>query len=727
MQGRHNFRKKAVAVGFCMTLALTGCGQNQGTTDTALNTEPPQNTNRISSFGVYEGFDSVLYDQFVRRSVYVPARDGTRLAVDIYQPAIDGQPDNTPWPVILLYSVYPRTDGMNADGSLKTKIGPVDLETGLGSLELKPGETDENLYRDLIRRGYVIVAAETRGASSSFGVHTGQMGREERQDGYDLIEWLAQQPFSDGNIGMAGGSYAGQIQYATLTEKPPSLKAIFPHVAYFDPYVPWWGGSGVPKKPGAAWALNEAIISGGLGEDAASAPINNLIPVDADPDRELLAQALAERQAAETGVYGSNPFRALLEEISPELPGIVDEAAGMDGFGTPREALEALMSAETLLEVLRDKPELTARLHDADISRDAIARVFVSLADTLTDMQQAQIPAYHWGGWRDGYASQTPKWHANWTAPTKLAMGPWTHSGASDPRDREGIRLRGVEYRRWFDYWLKNIDNGVLDEPAVAYAITRDPRVAEIDGPEIDGFDWRFADVWPGDTANWQDWYFTAEPSNTIASVNDGGLTQTKPSEENAARFTVDYLSTTGQQSRFYDTVLGGPLDYPDLAQHAASALTFTTAPFEDATDIVGFPRIDVWVTSTAADGEFNFYLQEVDANGDIHFLTEATVRARYSALGQAPYDVLGAPWLLSTRESVANAPPLNNGLTRIEVALQPIANHVEAGHRLRLVVTGADADTNMTIPFFPTPEQSLILGGDQAGKLRLPILTTPQ
>ena len=88
----------------------------------------------------------------------------------------------------------------------------------------------------LLKYGYVIVSVDVRGSGASYGTFRGLFSPEETNDAYDITEWLAVQPWSDGNIGMYGRSYMGITQFMAASKAPPHLKAIFPEMSEFDHY-----------------------------------------------------------------------------------------------------------------------------------------------------------------------------------------------------------------------------------------------------------------------------------------------------------------------------------------------------------------------------------------------------------------------------------------------------------------------------------------------------------
>jgi len=166
---------------------------------------------QVSSFGTYTDEEAAVWDGWNRYSVYVPAKDGTRLAVDYFLPTRGGEEPTEPVPVVLHYTRYIRAiEG--EDGKVR-------------------GREADPVLRHLLKHGYAIAAADARGTGASFGVHHGAFSVEETQDSYAIIEWLAAQSWSNGKVGMSGRSYPGMTQYQAATQAPPALKAICPEMA----------------------------------------------------------------------------------------------------------------------------------------------------------------------------------------------------------------------------------------------------------------------------------------------------------------------------------------------------------------------------------------------------------------------------------------------------------------------------------------------------------------
>ena len=158
----------------------------------------------------------------LEKNVYVKMRDGVKIAVDIYRPA----KGNGPWPVIFAYSPFQKERFFES-------AKPV-------------------FY---CAHGYVCVQAAERGSGINGGQFTFQTPQNAR-DGYDLIEWMAKQPWCTGKIGMLGASGYGVAQWITAPLNPPHLKALAV-LATTDNYRGLCYPGGVQRKP---FVLN--MISG---------------------------------------------------------------------------------------------------------------------------------------------------------------------------------------------------------------------------------------------------------------------------------------------------------------------------------------------------------------------------------------------------------------------------------------------------------------------------------
>ena len=154
----------------------------------------------------------------IEKNVYVPMRDGVRLAVDVYRPDKPGK-----FPALLSISPYGK--------EIQTLPYPFPQPAGDYTNEHKTALWDGNIEAgptsEIVARDYVHVIGDLRGMGHSEGEGTGD-GKQEGEDGHDIVEWMAQQPWCDGNIGGVGMSYFAMTQVQTALEQPPHLKAIAP-------------------------------------------------------------------------------------------------------------------------------------------------------------------------------------------------------------------------------------------------------------------------------------------------------------------------------------------------------------------------------------------------------------------------------------------------------------------------------------------------------------------
>jgi predicted acyl esterase len=168
--------------------------------------------------------------------IFVTMRDGVRLQTDLYLPVLP--PGSPPPPCVL------QANGYGIDGVIGDLVRPA--------------------LPDLARRGYAVVHASLRGMSlqpplwGSLSEGTNDLYNQYGKDGYDLIQWMAQQPWCNGTIGMIGGSLLGISQWLTAREAPPQLKAFVPDISCGDCYnILWYMGGMLPGPRRAARGVPE--------------------------------------------------------------------------------------------------------------------------------------------------------------------------------------------------------------------------------------------------------------------------------------------------------------------------------------------------------------------------------------------------------------------------------------------------------------------------------------
>lgn len=588
----------------------------------------------VSALGQYRGYTAELFDGCERSSRYVAMRDGVELAVDVFRPTVDGKVVDEAFPSLWTHTRYQRAS-LTENAEVLSTV-----------------ENWDGWLFPVIRHGYVVVTVDVRGAGASFGVNEGQYSAKENRDSYDITEWIAVQPWCDGQVGMYGRSYLGITQYFAASQAPPHLKAIFPEMASYDHY-PYAYGGGVFRESSR---FNWQLLVGNMDQ---SVPImwkgeyqGAVVPVDDDADGQLLEKALRQHR--------SNLDWFQMLKASPY-----------------RDSVDPL-SAEQLHQT-----------RSAYNQRDAIER--------------SAIPIYHLAGWYDMFPRDTLLWWRNLDNPQKVVIGPWFHV------DRQHLD-DSAEHLRWYDHWLKGVDNGVMEEHPIHYWT--------IDAPS--GEEWCSTEQWPLAGEVRTEFYLNQGPTGTVDSVNDGALGRHMRSANSYDEYTTDYSTTTGLINRWANAN-GGPTGYPDMRENDCKGLTYTTAPLEDDMEVTGHPVIHLWISSMAEDGAFYAYLEDVHPNGYSQYVTEGVLLASHRKLSDAPWDNLGLPYHSGLR---ADVEPMTGDIVELVFDLHPTSKRFPAGHRIRVTITGADGDNDQIPHYVPPPKFKLYRDATHRSRIVFPIIT---
>ncbi len=179
----------------------------------------PIKNDQISEIFPTQNLSTKISGAVLTHGILSPMRDGTLLSNDLIRPETPGS-----YPAIIMRTPYDKTKSRS-----------------------------NQLLHALAERGYVVVIQDTRGRYNSDGTFFPY--RDDRKDGYDTVEWVARQDWCDGNVGMYGGSYAGQTQWFAAADAPPHLKAIVPLVSPPDAFFNEPISHGCFLLPCAEWML----------------------------------------------------------------------------------------------------------------------------------------------------------------------------------------------------------------------------------------------------------------------------------------------------------------------------------------------------------------------------------------------------------------------------------------------------------------------------------------
>ena len=628
------------------------------------------------------------YGIVVDENVMVPMRDGVRLATDIYRPAIDGQAVHGPLPTILGRTSYDKRWRW-------LWIDPV--------------------ARYFAPRGYVVAVQDLRGRRRSEGVgqyfHTANV--HEGEDGYDTVEWIAAQPWSNGRVGMTGSSHGGLVQTVASLTRPPHLTAIWVDVS----------------------------------------PIN-----------------IFAHEAREGGAMSLWMFSALFLHAH-DAPEIADDPAAretiLDGWRRMRELVQSMpfKPGET---PLRAVPNLEKTLFDYYYRGEYDEFWSMEACNQEPHLHRAaDIPGVFSGGWYDPFAVAMTDHYAAMaaknTAPQRLDMGPWNHPGRRNGHTwagdvdfgadaAYGIEGYGAQRLRWFDHWLKDVPNGVEDEPPVRIFVMGggDGR-RNAKGRLNHGGRWRYEREWPLARTAYTKHYlraggdlstdppeaddppvsYTHDPEHPVPTISGpGGVSELLPFPEGFDPDTGDprdymrpIFTDGGTHQKEAPGLVGARPPYPLLADRP-DVLVFQTEPLAADVEVTGAIEVNLWISSSAVDTDFTARLLDVyppseDYPDGYHLnLGDSIIRARY-------------------RNGFERAEMMEPGTVyRVGVSLQPISNLFKAGHRIRLDIASSnfprfDVNPNTGEPMgrhthTTKAQNSVYLDGDHPSHAILPVVPPP-
>ncbi|MEO8622684.1 MAG: CocE/NonD family hydrolase [bacterium] len=549
-------------------------------------------------------YDVVLAE----RDLMIPTRDGKRMATDVYRPARNGVAVTERLPVLLQRTPYDKTKAqVNAE------------------------------Y--LARHGYVVAVQDSRGRYKSEGRFL-KVQPIDATDGYDVIEWLAKQPYSNGSVGMWGTSFAAHMEAGAAQLHPPSLKTIVVNMGgmsnAWDHGVRYRGTYEMGRQLTWAWSQ--------LAADAPNPSVRKL----------LLEQEKVENW------YNVQPMRRGLNplSVSPEYEGwYLDffEHADYDAFWKD--------------------PMMNWSEHYA---------------------QTSDIPMYQIGGWYDIFLAGTFENYVGLAklkkSPQRLLVGPWVHHGdtlsyAGDVAFGAAAAIPDFDgdfHLRWFDHYLKGRPTGAEnDAPIRLFVMGTGDGHKDSAGRLTHGGYWRNESTWPLAGTRMVPYYFHA----------DGSLSTEKPRENAASTtFTFDPRHPVptiggGSSARLKDGAYDQkedprfpPSQAPFLPLRSrADVVVFQTAPLEQDMEVIGPIHVELFGATNRTDTDFTAKLIDVyppsaDWPGGYDMnITDAIIRGRYRA----------------TRDHAVMLVP--GKVYAFPIDPFPTANVFKKGHRIRVDISSSN------------------------------------
>ena len=486
-------------------------------------------------------------------------------------------------------------------------------------------------------RGYVYVVVDCRGRGKSEGEW--RMAVHDGADGHDAVEWLARQSWSTGKIGTTGLSYLGWFQWATAAETPKHLTCM------------------VSTSAAGRW------------------------------QREI--------------PYTDGCFQLYCAWWVYMVRRRITEYYGLSQIDW--ETVLRMLPLESIGDLIKPSGRTWRDFMDHDTLDDHWKSVrFDDRYDRI------DYPCLHVTGWYDledlvgafhhyeHMTAMSPAKDKQW-----LIAGPWSHGNSRNPkRVYAGIDFGEAAapdmndiHLRWFDYWLKGIDNGVTGEPKVK--------------------------LWRGGLNEWVEtdhWPLsTGTTSLYLSNEGDGALTTKLAAGGEPRRFRYDPTDPvpTGIDVRKY------PDEDPPIVLNGiearADVLTYSTEPLETAVEISGWPHLELFASSDCDDTEWHVRIADVAPDGTSVKVCQGCRRASY-------------------RDSLEHPTPLTPGeIYRYDVELWPVHHVFQPGHRVRALITSSDFPwfARSMNAFGPLKDladpriatNTVLHGGDHASRLMLPVM----
>jgi putative CocE/NonD family hydrolase len=485
----------------------------------------------------------------VDRDVAVPMRDGVILRADVYRPAAGTAS------AVVFRTGYNKAGRASVSGDFLPMI-------------------------QALEAGYAFVVQDLRGRFASEGEWIRDGGNPygtEVQDGFDTIEWVAEQSWCDGNVATAGGSYLANVQWASAAAQPPHLRAM----------APWIGRSG-------AYLREDAQLGGMM-----------MLYLDVDWTANMAIDVANRLEQTGRDV---REMRAMIRRAATHP----EEA----WFFQPLEALPHF------------KFEGVERIWQGMLKQANPAPGM----DVDWDYAKVGVPALHVGGWFDvnNYGTFHNYQGLKSGAATRQAregqhviVGPWAHGmslgaylgglnfGRAASADGAGV---GAWHLQFLNKYVKGLEAEI---PAVRYFV-------------MGRNEWRTASDWPVPGTDWQRWYLHSAGHANSAS-GDGRLSRELPLNEATDEFVYDPscpVPTMG--GHFTPTQLApGPVEQSSV-EGREDVLCFTSEPLPQDLEVTGPLVLYLYAATTAPDTDFTAKLVDVHPDGRAFNIADGGLRARF-------------------------------------------------------------------------------------------------
>ena len=494
------------------------------------------------------GCEKSTTTSLVNTSQYIAMPDGVKIASDVWVPS---GCTGTKYPTIVTFTRYWRA--FDIDG--------------------EKGEALDPFLQYFTGAGYVIVRVDTRGSGASFGSRLTEFSNTEVADYRHIIDWIAEQSWSDGKVATYGISYSGNTSELAMIDASDALKAAVPRFTDYDWYSSILFPGGLQNRIiGDGWAAAVAALDVNDASVYGDATIKGVKPVQ--KNYEELKQAVAQHDPA--------------PKFASDVDGVV-----------VREDMSVVTSLHGEKQGL-----VTPYLFQDQISKNA-------------------IPAFHWSSWNDaGTADGVLARFASGKVKGRFVIGAWSHGAENDADPLKPINTppspNVLAQYKMIDSFLQTSLSGDAVENA--------PRVLEY--YTMGEGAWKTTDVWPILGSRHEKLYLTGDHFlSQSAQIKAAGHRS----------FDVNFEAGTGTSSRWTTQVGGGDVIYTARDEKLSGFISYTSEPVERDTEITGHTSVYLDVSSSDGRGAVIAYLELMDPQGGSHMVTEGEMKLLHSESRELP------------------------------------------------------------------------------------------
>jgi putative CocE/NonD family hydrolase len=514
------------------------------------------------------GFSGGSQNRAGPQAVLRTAAKRSFVAVVCFLALAGAEPAETAKEVNLTWGVkIPMRDGVQLNATLyrpkeSAKVLPV-------SFTMTPYISDN--YHDramyFARHGYNFALVDVRGRGNSAGRF--EPFANDSRDGYDVVEWLAKQPWCNGKVAMWGGSYAGFNQWATLKQFPPHLATIVPAAAA-HPGVDFPTGGNIFYCYDVQWLTFTSGVTS---------------------NHQLFGESSFWISKFRERYLNHIPFQkldALAGNPSPHF----------------QNWLQHRMP-DAYLDAMAPSPEDYARM-DLPI---------LTITGHYDDDQPGAL-AYYRRHMR--YGSEKGR------ARHYLLIGPWDHAGTRTPKEEVGGLKFGKAslldlnqlHREWYDWTMKDGPKPKFLKKRVTYYVPGEEK-------------WKYADSLEAIPSKPERWYLTA-PDGLVNDVfHSGTLNRTQPKQASPMRYVYDPLDVRPAELE-REEIKNEITDQRHALNLFGNGLVYHSKPFDHPVEITGDVRLSAWIALDVPDTDFAVSLSEIKPDGTSIALTDDIKRARY-------------------------------------------------------------------------------------------------